>query len=57
MMATRKSPILGKWRITEMELWDADFLDMLEPAYIAFDPKGGGEFVLTSPHRVVRTKS
>ncbi len=45
MMATRKSPILGKWRIAEMELWDADFLDMLEPACIAFDAKGGGEFV------------
>jgi hypothetical protein len=43
-MRGRKSPFLGKWRIVEMELWDADFLDMLEPAYIAFDARGGGEF-------------
>ena len=24
----------GKWRIVEMALWDLDFLDMMEPAYI-----------------------
>ena len=44
-MPARKSPLLGKWRIVEMELWDADFLDMLEPAYIVFEAKEGGEFM------------
>jgi hypothetical protein len=44
-MPTRKNPALGKWRITEMELWDAEFVDMLELAYITFEAKGGGEFV------------
>lgn len=39
------SPLLGKWRIVEMELWDADFVDLLGPAYIAFDQDGRGEFV------------
>ncbi len=34
----------GKWRIVETALWEADFLDMVEPAYIAFDGKAGGEF-------------
>ena len=34
----------GKWRIVEMALWDLDFLDMMEPAYILFDDKAGGEF-------------
>src|ERR1700730_9096475 len=34
----------GKWRIVEMELGDKDFLDMMGPAYIAFDGKAGGEF-------------
>lgn len=24
----------GKWRIVEMEAWDKDFLDLVEPAYI-----------------------
>jgi hypothetical protein len=26
----------GKWRIVEMEAWDKDFLDLVEPAYILF---------------------
>jgi hypothetical protein len=40
-----KAPTLkGKWRIVEMEMWDKDFLDMMELAYIAFDGKAGGEF-------------
>jgi PHD/YefM family antitoxin component YafN of YafNO toxin-antitoxin module len=38
-------PLLGKWRIVEMALWDRDYLDMEEPAYIAFNERGGGEFV------------
>ena len=38
------APLKGKWRIVEMELWDNDFLDMMGPAYIAFDGKAGGEF-------------
>ena len=40
-MPARKSALLGKWRIVGMELWDTDLVDMLEPAYIAFDAKGG----------------
>ncbi len=44
-MPARDHPLLGKWRIVEMELWDADFLDLLEPAYIAFAQQGRGEFV------------
>ena len=44
-MPSRKNPLLGRWRITEMELWNTDFVDMLEPAYITFEAKGGGEFV------------
>ena len=28
-----------------MELWDSDFLDLVEPAYIRFDAQGRGEFV------------
>jgi hypothetical protein len=37
-------PLIGKWRIVEMELWDSDFVDLVEPAYIAFDGQGSGEF-------------
>jgi hypothetical protein len=41
---TKAAPIKGKWRIVKMALWDKDFLDMMGPAYIAFDGKAGGEF-------------
>ena len=44
-MPASNHPLLGKWRIFEMEMWDADFLDLVEPAYIAFDQRGHGEFV------------
>jgi hypothetical protein len=28
--------INGKWRITEMDLWDQDAIDLLGPAFIEF---------------------
>lgn len=34
----------GKWRITEMPDFTADYPDMMEPAYILFEEQGGGEF-------------
>jgi len=40
----RSGALKGKWRIVEMALWDADFLDLVEPAYIEFDGKGFGSF-------------
>ncbi|MDF2975064.1 MAG: hypothetical protein K0R61_5514, partial [Microvirga sp.] len=27
----------GRWRIAEMDVWDNDYLDLVEPAYIAFE--------------------
>ena len=36
--------LAGKWRIVEMELWDASFIDLVGPGYIFFDGKGRGEF-------------
>ena len=35
--------IKGKWRIVEMPMWGADHLNLLGPAYIEFDGKGGSE--------------
>jgi hypothetical protein len=35
--------VQGKWRIVEMPDYEADFPDMMGPAYILFD-KSGGEF-------------
>jgi hypothetical protein len=37
--------VKGKWRIVKMPDYEADFPDMVEPAYILFDGNGGGEFV------------
>ena len=34
MAGAAKHPLAGKWRITEMELWDADFLDLIPPAAV-----------------------
>ena len=44
MKPAAKRPLNGRWRIGEMALWDNDYLDMMEPAYITFDGKAGGEF-------------
>ncbi len=27
----------GRWRITEMDVWDNDYLDLVEPAHITFE--------------------
>lgn len=44
-MKTRTSPITGRWFIKETELWDRDFLDMLEPAHMDFNKNGLGYFI------------
>ena len=35
--------LIGKWRIVEADLWDGDYLDLVEPAYISFQKHGHGE--------------
>lgn len=34
----------GKWRIVEMPDFEADYPDLVEPAYILFEGNGSGEF-------------
>jgi len=36
--------VKGKWRIVELPGYEPDYADMVEPAYIRFDGRGGGEF-------------
>ena len=45
-MAASRTPerFVGYWRITEMELWDAEYLDLVVPAFIEFDREQMGEF-------------
>ncbi|MFA6716820.1 MAG: hypothetical protein WCS27_15680 [Victivallaceae bacterium] len=39
-----KNEFTGKWRITEMEQWDQDFIDAEIPGYISFHSDNMGEF-------------
>jgi hypothetical protein len=38
-----KAPFVGRWRITEMELWDQEFIDLESPGHITFERGGRGE--------------
>ena len=39
------SELSGRWRITWMETWDQDFVDLIEPGYFQFDENRVGFFV------------
>ena len=43
MTKAKACGLIGKWRITEADLWDRDHLDLLAPAQITFDDNGHGE--------------
>jgi hypothetical protein len=36
--------ILGRWRIVESDIWDDDYLDLVDPATILIEADGHGEF-------------
>ncbi len=36
--------IAGRWRVTEMELWDQEAMDLIEPAFIEFGEDETGDF-------------
>jgi len=36
---------VGRWRITWMETWDQDFVDLIEPGHFRFDDNGLGYFI------------
>jgi hypothetical protein len=35
--------IIGRWRITEMDNWDQEAVDLVKPGFIEFDEDGLGE--------------
>src|SRR5215208_2488757 len=35
--------IIGRWQSLESDQWDRDYLDLIDPAFIAFDTDGHGE--------------
>ena len=40
---TKAATILGKWRITAMSTWGRDYIDLVEPGFIAFAACAMGE--------------
>jgi hypothetical protein len=43
-MSAANCQLIGRWRIVEADLWNSDYLDLVEPAYITFGEDGTGEF-------------
>lgn len=43
-------PLIGTWRIVEADLWDRDYLDLVEPATITLGKDGRGSFVFGACH-------
>ena len=41
-----RSPIIGSWRVVEMEVWDRDAFELEGPATFTFDADGTGGFHL-----------
>jgi hypothetical protein len=35
--------LVGRWRIVEADLWDRDYLDLVEPATMTIEADGHGE--------------
>jgi hypothetical protein len=49
-MSRASHPLIGKWRIVKADLWDRDYLDLVEPACISFGKGGRGEFAFGAVH-------
>ena len=40
----RGEPLLGRWRIVEMERWDRDYINLVVPGYLQFEDDEMGSF-------------
>jgi hypothetical protein len=43
MTAPMRCQLIGRWRIVEADLWDRDYLDLVEPAKMTIQADGHGE--------------
>lgn len=48
--------VVGRWRITGSDLWDRDFLDLVEPAHLTVDDAGHGEIVFGAVQVALRVE-
>ncbi len=44
LVTRERSPLVGRWRITESDLWGRDFLDLVGPAHLELGDRGLGSF-------------
>ena len=44
MIARADRQLIGRWRIIKADLWDRDYLDLVEPAYLQISRNGWAEF-------------
>jgi DNA-binding MarR family transcriptional regulator len=44
IISPKPQSILGHWRITQMEMWDQEFVDAEVEGYVRLDEGGSGEF-------------
>jgi hypothetical protein len=44
MTGPDRCEIIGRWRITGADLWDRDYLDLVEPAHLTIGDDGRAEF-------------
>jgi hypothetical protein len=44
MSGPTQCKIIGRWRIVEADLWDHDYLDLVEPADLKINDDGSAEF-------------
>ena len=44
MIAPADCQLIGQWRIVTADLWDSDYLDLVEPAYLKIGSDGWAEF-------------
>lgn len=43
----------GKWRISDMELWDQEFVDLIEAGHLTFNDDGTGTIIFGAVNVVV----
>ena len=50
--------IIGRWRITEMDNWDQEAVDLVGPGFIEFDKDGLGElgFIAVTENSTAATR-
>jgi hypothetical protein len=44
MSASAGCQLIGRWRIVEADIWDRDYLDLVDPASLTIGKTGRGEF-------------